>query len=65
LGDKPIICHCIGEKNKQVSLASANIKKVKGATHRTLEEALAIWKGHFSAKTFRAGLRLLPFVAER
>jgi hypothetical protein len=38
---------------------------VKGATHRTLEEELAVWIGHFNAKTFRARLRLLPFVAER
>jgi len=48
LGDKPISCHCIREKNEQVSLASANIKKVKGATHRTLEEALAAWIEHFT-----------------
>lgn len=65
LGYKPISCHCMGEKNNQVSLASANIKKVKGATHRTVEEALAVCIGHFSAKTFRVRLRLLSFVAER
>jgi hypothetical protein len=37
---------------------------VKGATHKTLEEALAVWIGHLNAKTFGTKMRL-PFVAER
>jgi hypothetical protein len=57
--DKPISCHCIDEKNKQVRLASADIKKMKGVTYRTLEEAVAVWMGHFNAKTFRARLRFI------
>jgi hypothetical protein len=30
------------------------MKKVKGAEHSALAEALAVWMGHLNAKNFRA-----------
>ena len=50
LWDKPISLYIIciiddtmSANNKWENLASANIKKVKGAKHEKLEEALTIW----------------------
>ena len=46
-------CHTgdiLKEKTKWENLASANIKKMKGAKHKKQEEALAIWMGLLNAE---------------